>query len=59
MTKKRPKKRTRVIPVRRPAADVERLAAAILGLAHYLRQTEQTVAASHETVKPARKDELK
>ena len=41
MSNKKPAKRIRVIPVPRPSIDMERFAAAILGLAHHLRQGRQ------------------
>lgn len=56
MSNKKPAKRIRVIPVPRPSIDMERFAAAIVGLAHHLRQVRQDGDASPVASKQASED---
>jgi hypothetical protein len=46
MSAKAPKKRIQIIGVRRSAVDIERLAAAIIGLAQHLRDARQEQSGS-------------
>ena len=56
MSNKKPAKRIKVIPVRRSSIDMERFAAAIVALAHHLRQGRPDGDAPQAVIKTASED---